>query len=76
MTIDEETQLPVPVGTTVRFYDQRIDAWRSIWISPTQSAVKTFTGRKILVSTASPNSFLGETSWHLEFGGVYPLLHS
>jgi len=47
MTIDEKTQRPIPDGTTVRFYDPKIEAWRSIWISPTQRAVKTFVARKI-----------------------------
>lgn len=47
MTIDEETEKPVPDGTTVRFYDQKIDAWHSVWISPTQGVLKTFIARKI-----------------------------
>ena len=47
MTIDEETGRAIPEGTTVRFYDPKIDAWHSVWLSPTQGAVKTFLGRKI-----------------------------
>lgn len=35
------------MGTTVRFYDPVIDAWHSIWISPSQNTVKRFIGRKI-----------------------------
>jgi len=46
MTIDEETKEAIPEGTTVRFYDANIDAWHSIWLSPTQGAVKTFIGRR------------------------------
>jgi hypothetical protein len=34
-------------GTTVRFYDPKIDAWRSVWISPRAGAVGTFVGRKV-----------------------------
>jgi hypothetical protein len=47
MWIDEKTGKPVPGGTTVRFYDKRIDAWHSVWLSPDQGAVKTFIARKV-----------------------------
>jgi len=46
MSIDERTQRPVPDGTTIRFYDPEIGAWRSTWISPLQGAVKAFVGRR------------------------------
>ena len=45
-TIDKESGKEVPGGTTVRFYDEKIDAWRSTWISPSQGAVKAFIGRQ------------------------------
>jgi hypothetical protein len=45
MTIDETTGLATPDGTTVRFYDPKIDAWHSVWLSPKQGAVKSFIGR-------------------------------
>jgi hypothetical protein len=35
----------IPAGTTVRFYDPRIRAWRSTWLSPNQHEVRTFIGR-------------------------------
>ena len=44
--IDEKTGKEFPWGTTLRFYDPKIDAWRSTWSSPRQGAVKTFIGRK------------------------------
>jgi len=47
MSIDERTHKAIPEGTTIRFYDQKIDAWHSIWISPTQAVVKTFVGRQV-----------------------------
>ncbi len=47
MTRDPDTGRAVPVGTTVRFYDPKRDAWQSIWLSPVQGLVQTFTGRKI-----------------------------
>jgi hypothetical protein len=45
--IDEETRSFVPSGTTVRFYDPKIDVWRSTWISPIQGAVQTFIGHQV-----------------------------
>jgi hypothetical protein len=47
MTVDEETQELIPQGTTIRFYDPSIGAWRSTWLSPTQGKVKPFIGRKV-----------------------------
>ena len=44
-TLDEETHRSIPVGTTVRFYDPKIDAWHSIWLSPSQGVVRSFIGR-------------------------------
>jgi hypothetical protein len=46
MTTDEKTSRSVREGTTVRFYDQKIDAWHSVWISPAQGVVKTFVARQ------------------------------
>jgi len=46
-TIDERTGYAVPIGTTIRFYDASLDAWRSVWISPLQGTVRPFIGRPI-----------------------------
>jgi hypothetical protein len=32
-------------GTTIRFYDSRIGAWRSTWIDPLNGRVRRFVGR-------------------------------
>jgi hypothetical protein len=34
-------------GTTIRFYDSEIHAWRSTWLSPLRGCVQTFIARKI-----------------------------
>jgi hypothetical protein len=47
MSVDEKTGKAIPEGTTVRFYDSKIDAWHSVWISPTQGVVKIFVGRQV-----------------------------
>lgn len=37
----------VPVGTTLRFYDPKLDAWRCVWMSPMQNSLRTFIARQI-----------------------------
>jgi hypothetical protein len=34
-------------GSTIRFFDPKIDAWRITWINPAASVVRTFIGRKV-----------------------------
>lgn len=34
-------------GTTIRFYDPSINAWRSTWLSPLKGLVQTFIARKV-----------------------------
>ena len=34
-------------GTTIRFYDPNIEAWRSTWLSPLKRLVRTFIARKV-----------------------------
>jgi hypothetical protein len=34
-------------GTTIRFFDPKIDAWRSTWISPFKGLVQTFIAKKV-----------------------------
>ncbi len=46
MMIDERTGTAIPAGTTLRYYDQEIDAWHSIWFSPRQRVVQSFVARK------------------------------
>ncbi len=45
--LDDASRRLVPQGSTLRFYDPSIRAWRSTWISPYQRAVRRFVGRKV-----------------------------
>ncbi|MGA8604643.1 MAG: hypothetical protein WB788_06230 [Thermoplasmata archaeon] len=45
--IDPKTKRFVAAGTTLRFYDERLGAWRSTWVSPSQRVVRRFIGRKV-----------------------------
>jgi hypothetical protein len=43
----EGSEKVVLFGTTVRFYDPKIEAWRSTWLSPLKGLVQTFIGRRV-----------------------------
>lgn len=45
--VDTQTGRFVAVGTTLRYYDPGLDAWRSTWISPLQREVRRFIGRSV-----------------------------
>jgi hypothetical protein len=45
--LDDRTGRLVPVGSTLRFYDPSIRAWRSIWICPYAREARRFIGRKV-----------------------------
>lgn len=34
-------------GTSIRFYDPKLDAWQSTWIGPMHQVVRTFTARGV-----------------------------
>ena len=46
-TVDDSTGRTVPLGTTIRFFDPKIDAWHSVWISPVNGVARIFVARKI-----------------------------
>ena len=35
------------LGQNIRFYDPKIDAWHSVWVSPVQNSVQPFVARKV-----------------------------
>jgi hypothetical protein len=43
----DDSHKMVLFGTTIRFYDAKIDAWRSTWLSPLKGLVQTFIARKV-----------------------------
>jgi len=43
--LDPPTGRLVPQGSTLRFYDPSLRAWRSAWVSPYQKAIRRFIGR-------------------------------
>ena len=47
MTYKGNPPRAVPAGTTIRFYDPKIDAWHSIWISPKHGVIQTFIAQRV-----------------------------
>ncbi len=46
-SVDPRTHRFIPWGTTVRYYDPDLGAWRSTWIAPRQKVVRRFIGRPV-----------------------------
>jgi hypothetical protein len=49
-------------GATLRFYDPKIDAWRSTWIGPARGWVLPFIGRQIKDEIVLEGDFAPNTS--------------
>ena len=47
----DDTSKPNPLlseyGTTLRFYDPKMDVWRVVWVGPMRRTLITFIGRKV-----------------------------
>ena len=43
----DDSKKMIMFGTTIRFYDPKIDAWRSTWLSPLKGLVQTFIGHEV-----------------------------
>jgi len=46
-SLDPKTGRLIPWGTTIRYYDPDLGAWRSTWIAPRQKVVRRFIGRRV-----------------------------
>lgn len=50
-----------PVGTTVRYYDDKIDAWHVVWLSPYQGVERAFVarlvGEEIVLQGTTPEGY-------------------
>jgi hypothetical protein len=44
---DDRNRMRAFHGTTVRFYDPAIDAWRSTWLDPLNGRVRRFVGKPV-----------------------------
>lgn len=62
--------LPTEYGTTVRFYDPVIDAWRSTWIGPVRGVVMPFIGRPVGEEIVLEGSFEPGVSTRWIFSAV------
>ncbi len=51
----------IPVGTTVRYYDDKIDAWHVVWLSPYQGVERAFVarlvGEEIVLQGTTPEGY-------------------
>ena len=58
---------PIEHGTTLRFYDSKIGAWRVVWVGPMRGNLITFTGRKagseIVMEADSRPGFPERSRW-------------
>jgi hypothetical protein len=60
------------LGTTVRFYDPRIDAWRSTWIGPAKGLVLPFIARPVGDEIVLEGSFEDDKLTRWIFSEVAP----
>jgi hypothetical protein len=68
----ERGEAPVDWGTTIRFYDPRIDAWRSTWIGPVKGLVLPFIARPIGDEIVLEGSFEDDKLTHWVFSQITP----
>jgi hypothetical protein len=65
-------EAPVDWGTTIRFYDPRIDAWRSTWIGPAEGLVLPFIARPVGDEIVLEGSFEDDKLTRWIFSEVAP----
>ena len=73
----EGSQRVILFGTTVRFYDPKIDAWRSTWLSPIKGLVQTFIARKIngeiVLEGKTTEGYLEKMDIYINYTTVFPM---
>ena len=70
--LDPASRCLVPHGTTLRFYDRDLGAWRSTWLSPYQRAVRSFIGRRVGREIVLRERGRGEMGEHWIFSDLTP----
>jgi hypothetical protein len=68
----ERGEPPVDWGTTIRFYDPRIDAWRSTWIGPAKGLVLPFLARSVGDEIVLEGSFEADMLTRWIFSEIAP----
>ena len=68
----ERGEPPGEWGTTLRFYDPAIDAWRSTWIGPRKHVVMPFLARQVGDEIVLEGSFQEGSLTHWIFSDVTP----
>jgi hypothetical protein len=63
---------PYEYGTSVRFFDPQIDAWRSTWMGPVQGSVRTFVAQRRGDEIALSGQQLGGRDIEWVFSDIRP----
>ncbi len=58
---------PQGFGTTIRYFDRQIGAWRVVWVAPTANVIQEFSvrqvGSEIWMEAATPEGFMVKWIW-------------
>jgi hypothetical protein len=68
----DEGKAPGFHGTTIRFYDPDLGAWRSTWIDPPNNRVRRFIGRPVGTDIELISDESIEPTWRWRFTGIAP----
>lgn len=68
----DEGKAPGFHGTTVRFYDTDLGAWRSTWIDPPNNRVRRFIGRPVGTDIELISDEHTEPTWRWRFTDITP----
>ena len=71
-SLDPKTHRLIPWGTTLRYYDPALGAWRSTWIAPRQKTVRRFIGRKVGAEIVLQEEERGARTERWVFSDLHP----